>query len=861
MSFHYEYPDTEEMQPVEDYPDDYGNSPGYHDYTPPKERHYSKDSFNYNLPPSQPQPTDKIMSRVLDEDLSVYSPSRRKRLRMLQHQMSLSKEPEQLTRGSLDRQTASKFANYHQESVPFFEKSEQLKHNLEELKSTEDFRGIDELSIEEKVMKYVNCLSNPSKQVKLAGLQGLFDSIEELNQSLTEVVLDEVLNSLETWEEEDPEFVECALDIVGTIGEHPFSVERLALLSTMVYHDETSEFKQIHEGAFSCLCRLGLPGFDALIRLASRDFPYFQHWLLENLATSHVIQRSIIVPALAQDALSPDSNLRTQAVAALNRMYSVVWEGGALPVLLTLMEEGSVDRQLVACTIRSAGQIGEQTLIKLLKQSENPKIRMASASSLCWRVPTRPKQLEMRIVTDTMLYEEHRFPGAIVNYIGPLCPVLLQEEAEEAILEINGRDFLASMQRWIRRESEGDLGDVFPNLPAMPQATDPDNEEDAVISLQAIGALCSALRDGFEGVRETATYALGFIGLPEAVDAVNPLSKLLRDSSPQVRTMACWAIGRLGTSAWRAGPALIELLKDGYWKVRTAACISLASAGQNIAGKAIPVLHKILKDGSINRATVAETIVRLGPQGERLLLDMLNHEPHTNTSLRVGAVKSFAQANVFHNNIDFVVETLFKLSGDRLSNVRNEVLNSLNLLTERANNQVTYLKPRTVLPLYFRMLRDSSKEVRATAIRCIVNIGPQGQLMLIEALTKDQNPQMRAQAARGLGMFGPCTFRSLLLGLHDSHPSVRKATASTIARFSPEAISDEFWERVPQRQSIKCAIKEILALPYSLPGLCGNLLKEILTMLTNEFSQGGRGHQYMDSHPEIHIPKYSTEDA
>jgi len=28
------------------------------------------------------------------------------------------------------------------------------------------------------------------------------------------------------------------------------------------------------------------------------------------------------------------------------------------------------------------------------------------------------------------------------------------------------------------------------------------------------------LKDGFEGVRESAAYALGFIGLPESADAV-----------------------------------------------------------------------------------------------------------------------------------------------------------------------------------------------------------------------------------------------------------------------------------------------------------------------------------------------------
>lgn len=533
-----------------------------------------------------------------------------------------------------------------------------------------------------------------------------------------------------------------------------------------------------------------------------------------------------------------------------------------MPVLLTLMEEGSVDRQLVACTIRACGHIGEQTLIKLLRQSDAPKIRMASAAALCWRVPARPRQLDIRVISESITLEQRVFPGTICNYKGPLTPVIIQTDDDDAVLEINARDFLACLQRWIKRESEEDLGEVFPNLPSMPLVSETQTEESPNVSIAAIQALCVGLRDQFEGVRETCTYALGFIGLPEGADAAGNLIKLLKDPSPQVRTMSAWALGRLGPAAYRAGPGLIELLKDGYWKVRTAACISLASTGQNIAQKAIPVLFKILRDGSINRGTVAETIVRLGPQGERLLIDLLNHEPNSNNTLRTGAVKALSQANIYHNNIDFVVETLFRLSNDRMAAVRREVLLALNVLSERSKNSITYLKPRSLLPLYFRFLNDSAPEVKDTAMKCIVLLGPQGQLMLIEALTKDQNPQIRAQAAKGLGLFGPSTFRSLLLGLHDSHPLVRKTAAQTISnQFTAESISEEFWEKVPQRQGVRCTIKEVLKLPYPLPQACGILLKELLGILEREFTEGGRGYEYMDSHPELSKPYRMEEES
>ncbi len=82
--------------------------------------------------------------------------------------------------------------------------------------------------------------------------------------------------------------------------------------------------------------------------------------------------------------------------------------------------------------------------------------------------------------------------------------------------------------------------------------------------------------------------------------------------------------------------------KDGYWKVRTSACIALATAGQSVSDRAIAALSKLMKDGSINRDNVAETIVRLGPQGEQLLIEMLSNQPVTNFKLRKGIVHALS---------------------------------------------------------------------------------------------------------------------------------------------------------------------------------------------------------------------------
>mmetsp|Transcript_12335 Transcript_12335/g.23406 ORF Transcript_12335/g.23406 Transcript_12335/m.23406 type:complete len:187 (+) Transcript_12335:2074-2634(+) len=174
--------------------------------------------------------------------------------------------------------------------------------------------------------------------------------------------------------------------------------------------------------------------------------------------------------------------------------------------------------------------------------------------------------------------------------------------------------------------------------------------------------------------------------------------------------------------------------------------------------------------------------------------------------------------------------------------VRKECLLTLQNLSAKSKSQVTYLKPRTILPLFYKFLRDLDIEVKEAALQCIYEAGPHGQLLLVEGLSKDSNPQTRAQAARGLGLFGPSTFRSLLLGLHDGSAEVRKSVAKTIVTcFSLEAVLEEFLDKPAQRQGIKCALKEILSLPYTINQTCSNFLRDLLSLLEDE--QLGEGQE------------------
>jgi HEAT repeat protein len=109
---------------------------------------------------------------------------------------------------------------------------------------------------------------------------------------------------------------------------------------------------------------------------------------------------------------------------------------------------------------------------------------------------------------------------------------------------------------------------------------------------------------------------------------------------------------------------------------------------------------------------------------------------------------------------------------------------SLDILRKKTQmtDEVTYLKARNLLPFFYKRLADRHKGVRESALLCIQNFGPQGELMFIEGATKDRSPIIRAECVSGLGQIGPATFRTLLLVLHDGDHTVREAASNAIVK-------------------------------------------------------------------------------
>ena len=261
-------------------------------------------------------------------------------------------------------------------------------------------------------------------------------------------------------------------------------------------------------------------------------------------------------------------------------------------------------------------------------------------------------------------------------------PQLEDIDSNEDILEINSRDFLATLHRLLTLKYQEFVKEDLGNSEILSLNREPiygeyygikyinrdvnhdDHNEIGSISGNIIKALIQSTTDRDPAVREAAIRSLGLINLPEAVEAVDALVKGLYDQDSQIRAISSWALGKVGEMCNnRATKRLIELLRDNFWKVRTAACIALGYMGESIDPDPSHILLKVLKDGALNKLTVCETLVRLGVHGEQMLLDFLKSLPNSNYIMKAAIIQSLELANVNLATIDFVIEQLFKNSG------------------------------------------------------------------------------------------------------------------------------------------------------------------------------------------------------
>jgi HEAT repeat protein len=526
--------------------------------------------------------------------------------------------------------------------------------------------------------------------------------------------------------------------------------------------------------------------------------------------------------------------------------------GLGLSSLLSILIHGSVNRKIVVEAIKSIGEEGEKLLIFLLS-NRNARIRACAAAVLGTVVSSEPS-LKVIVNTDfasgftsaprVMFFNTH---GAeYLQFDARELLAMLRRTLTEGVYgtddpttnvappryDVVNNGITALLLDVLDKKPTSDVSLVAPGLHGHDSSLDPlhayyrslyqpqeqDIYEPEQVNLlpETTLALGNALFDPDEVVRINTAESLGKIGLPEASAAIEPLRAALKDQSNKVRAAAVEALGLMGQQIddHSIVDVIMPLLKDKHWNVRVAACIALSQyhhlLDRERLRQLLPALTKVLKDGTITRNEVAKTMMSLGEKGIIQLMTILQQENQTTSQVRISAAYGLSLCELSNESlaydstssaliIDQVVECLFHSANDRVPIVRRAVICALGQLAQRAQESVTYLRTRSLLPFlcmcyYLSLicidgfLKDKEISVRYMAAEVMSNAGPHGELLLIEGLLKDANHVIRASAAHGLGHVGPKTIRTLLLALNDKDPMVLKAVAEAIESIGVPAI-------------------------------------------------------------------------
>lgn len=749
----------------------------------------------------------------------------------------------------------------------------------------------DEVTLPEKIEKLINLTDDERKTTRLGALVALYIILKKYNLEIPEelkgAIIEKIISLLQSYNQQEELFLVCCLEICSMYGPIDILIENLGLICMFI---TDFNFPLLQKATFNCLMCMDEEGIRTLIELASKDYQDYQNYILNNLIQTPHIQKIIIIRALLNEVYSSDFQRRNTALAALNRMHDLVDDPDNLEKLESFFGEPKIKKDFIASILRTSGTEGEMILLNEIKTNKDFAVRTAIANVFSYRLPKVQKYLDIRLDKNDTYSVAKNLPGSFCTYYGNVSPFIenknltieqlldmddfndqmeletnpsLQNQQEE-YLEVNTRDFLAALQRMLLvkydhssprlvhngnsntidninfKLSKSDVVDKYAQFFDLSNVNTQENNSQTDINLHETGkfyiseeiiiALMKCLKDYSPKVREAAATSLGIIGLPEALLSIDGLINSINDEDVNVKSKAIWAIGRIAEGIDNTIiPYIIESVKCNMWKVKKASLYTLAQFGDRCAKSSLPYLLKLLKESPINKQIIAETIVRLGLQGESVLLKLMSTEPDSNYKLKSAIVRALAFTDITSTNIDFIIECIFRQGKNSNSIVRKAAIFAIKLLAEKAEEKITYLKRKNVIPFYYDKLKDKDSTIQRYAITCIKTLGPQGELIFIEGFVKDANPIVRANCAIGLGEIGVHTIRTLLVGLHDEDNGVRSTVEKVIvSTMNINDVITYFSSEGNQLLSLKIAIKDVLDKKYPLSMFTVNYLNQLL---------------------------------
>ena len=379
------------------------------------------------------------------------------------------------------------------------------------------------------------------------------------------------------------------------------------------------------------------------------------------------------------------------------------------------------------------------------------------------------------------------------------------------------------------------------------------------ISEEIIKSLEKCLSDYSEKVKDSAATSLGIIGLPEASIVIDGLISHLNDKNVEVRSKIIWDIGRIAPAVDNSAIGEVALcIQSNMWKVKKATLYTLAQFGNRCNKNIIPYLINLLKESPINKQLIAETIVKMGIEGENNLLLMMNNEPDSNYKLKTAVIRGYSFADITSPNIDFILESIFKLGNNEFPSVRKACLFTIHELASRANENITYLKKKNIIPFYYEKLKDKDINIQGYAINCLKSLGVEGELVFIEGFTKDNNYLTRINCGLGLADSGIQNMRTLLLGLQDKNKNVRNAIEKVIIVKMPISEVVNYFSKEGQLKSLKITVKQLLDKKNYLQVVTVGYLEKLMSSI-EEYEENNINNEKMNINDMNNFEKINDE--
>lgn len=267
-----------------------------------------------------------------------------------------------------------------------------------------------------------------------------------IGAEITKVIIEEVFASLTEFKNQDPLLIKCELEVIGLFGQRQDlrSSGRLQILKNLLSDHQAIVKNGLVPNVLATMIQVGFEGLRELLDIAERDINGLQDRIVQMLIQMRIMQRLVIVPSiLAQINQSHDSLTKQECLAMLNRLGTLVWESGGLPLIIELLDQGVVDRQLLASVLRTSGREGEQLLIKLLKYHKNEKVRASAAAVLPYRLPTDQLKMFVCIKLSKNQFEifDHTRslrPGQMCTYRNGKISSLVLEELQSQHMSKEG---------------------------------------------------------------------------------------------------------------------------------------------------------------------------------------------------------------------------------------------------------------------------------------------------------------------------------------------------------------------------------------------------------------------------------------